>query len=453
MTNPNRAAGDQYSDIDWVARDADGSIKRRTIVQGGAWSIPVVAVAVAAPLAAASTQPTDNVLVFDENLYTPDSDCALNGVTTTLTDADGAPIAGELVTVTLPAGYTFADGSSTRTLPTDAAGQVAWPEITAQPGAGTFTMTATTDTAPATTADIVIVDETTAFEYNASTRKTVVLGSVPAGATPLGAGYFQTANGDIYKGNDPTPVITGAGAAKGYAGASAYFLEYTKDGVAHTYRTSNGAIADYAHIPGDAVPVGGGFFLRPNGELYQWNQTSGPIATGVTSASGYAGTGGTYWVDFVDASGGHSANATNGTITDFNQVGAGATAVGGGFFLGANGVLRYRNTLISNNVESAAGYPSNKEGGDYWVDYVLTNGNAWESTSAGTDYRKANIPANATPVGGGYWLAGTTLYSWAGNGTRVPGGSNVAAAVGYESILGSGGYWTDFVVNPSGCLV
>lgn len=440
---------------EWSVPNESG-VGRRTVVKATAWTVPVVVAAASAPMAAASTQPTDNVLVFDDNIYTPDSNCSITGVSTTLTDANGAPVAGELVTLTLPSGYTFADGTSTKTLATDGAGKVAWPEITAQPGAGTFTMNATTATAPAAAADVVIVEETTAFEFNQKTGKTLVLGSVPAGATPLGSGFFQTSNGDIYRFNNPTPLVTGAGPAKGYAGNRDYFLEYMKDGVARVYRMSNGNnTTTYDQIPADAAPVGGGFWLGSDGRLWQWNRPN-PIATGVTSAAGYTGTGGYYWVDFVDASGAHGATSADTTIRNYNRNPAGSTAVGGGFFLSPTGVLRYGNdaTPISSNVSTASGYPSARIGGAYWVDYNLTNGNVWESDSTGTDYRKSNIPANATPVGGGYWLSGGTLWSWKGNGTKVPGGqNNVAAAVGYESAFGDGGYWTDFVLNPSGCLV
>lgn len=52
---------EQYQNVDWIARDDSGKVQRRTIVQGAAWTIPVIAGAAAAPLAAASNpQPCTN---------------------------------------------------------------------------------------------------------------------------------------------------------------------------------------------------------------------------------------------------------------------------------------------------------------------------------------------------------------------------------------------------------
>ncbi|WP_230671986.1 hypothetical protein [Rathayibacter sp. Leaf248] len=431
-----------------------GGVQRRTIVAGASWTIPVVATAIGAPLAAASETTTENVLTFTENLYVPGADCRISGVTTTLTSPSGAPVAGELVTVAPPTGYAFADGTTTKTLPTDGSGSITWPDIVAKPGAGTFTLGATTPTAPATSADIVIVAEPTVFEYNATTRRSYPLRAVPVGSRALGGGYFQAPNGDIYDWKRSTPLVTGAGVALGYPGDGTYYLDFVKNGVATTWSSSGNGSRTYPHIPADAVPVGSSWFLSPDGRLWQWNRTSGPIATGVTSATGYVAQDGSFTVQFVNATGAHQATGYSTAITDFPQVGAGATAVGGGYFL-RNGTLRYGNKIVATNVKSAVGYPSplNNVRTDY-ADYVLENGEVWETandsgTGNTTNKRLTAVPANAEPIGGGFFLSGTSLWSWY---ARVPGGSDVSSAVGYVTASDTQGYWTDFVVTPSGCI-
>lgn len=83
-------------------------VPRRTVVVGAAWAIPVVAVAVATPLAAAST--TEPTLQFAMAAYTV-SGCGTldNVVVTATTNGTTPPPAGTAVSIALPAGYTFVD--------------------------------------------------------------------------------------------------------------------------------------------------------------------------------------------------------------------------------------------------------------------------------------------------------------------------------------------------------
>lgn len=76
---------------------------RRTVVKGAAWSVPVIAAAVAVPLAAASTTPTRDRLTFntagswDEN---PNGERARIGVVVAAMDTTGPDAVG-LVTLTI----------------------------------------------------------------------------------------------------------------------------------------------------------------------------------------------------------------------------------------------------------------------------------------------------------------------------------------------------------------
>lgn len=84
-------------------------ISRRTLVTGAAWSVPVLALSVAAPAAAVASGPT---VSFDAPTYTVGSSRQLSGVIVRVMN-DGAPVAGALVTVSLSSGMTFITGGAT----------------------------------------------------------------------------------------------------------------------------------------------------------------------------------------------------------------------------------------------------------------------------------------------------------------------------------------------------
>lgn len=434
-------------------------LPRRTILTGAAWAVPVVALAVATPLAAASA-PEEFTLIFDEDIYTPSADCNVTGVTLTMTDQSGQPAAGQPVLVTLPSGYTFPGGSSTGTFVTAADGTIALPTITAAPGAGTFTMSATATAVTASdTSEIDIIDEPTVYEYNSATGQTYRLTNVPAGSTALGGGYYQAPNGDIYFWNRSTPIVTGAQRVKTSEGPNgAYVLDYiSSTGVASSFNNRTGVTTTYPSVPATATPVGAGFFLGAGGRLYKGNTS---IAGGVTSASGYAGVGGGFiFADYVTSpsTGGHTANTTNSNISNYSNVPAGSTTVGGGYFLSPTGDLYYANTRVATGVASAVGYASSGTGSipgqRYFADIVFTDGRAAFVTNGGTISEMTNIPAGATPLGGGYWQSGDDLYVYKNRGRRIA--SGVTSAAGYPSsgTNGTSSYWNDYVVAPSTCLV
>lgn len=236
---------------EWTVPDEAG-VKRRTIVQGAAWTVPVVAAAVASPLAAASTTPT-YTLAFDQDEYPVGSDCTLKGVTLTLRDNAGAPAAGQTVTTTLPAGWTFAGGGRTYSTTTDANGLVTLPTITATKGAGTFTLNSSAPAVNASdTATADIDSQPNLWEYNSENGKRYKLTRLPAGtATALGGGYFQLENGDIYDYRSSTPVVRGAGKAVGYSGQNGnYYVDYiSSTGVASTRNLNTGTTRTYPGCP------------------------------------------------------------------------------------------------------------------------------------------------------------------------------------------------------------
>ena len=126
-------------------------ISRRTLVTGAAWSVPVIALSVATPAAAAASGMAK--ASFDAPTYTVDSSRLLSGAVVRVM-RDGVPVAGAVVTVSLSAGMTFAPGGTT-SLPmtTGSDGEAPLPgiELSETTASGTLSATAV-DVAPASAA-------------------------------------------------------------------------------------------------------------------------------------------------------------------------------------------------------------------------------------------------------------------------------------------------------------
>ncbi|MDR6866398.1 DNA-binding beta-propeller fold protein YncE [Microbacterium resistens] len=163
--------------------DALTGVPRRTIVKGAAWSIPIIAAAVAVPAYAASG---DKKLTFG-----PVSGCAAVGAQTSLTLTLANPAAGDTAVVSLVGtGYTFADGSTTMTVPV--ATGTATVVVKNVTGAGNVTVHAVLTGAPAVTADATVKPSCTG----------------PGGTVFANVGDYDAAesvNGNLYvTGNYPT---------------------------------------------------------------------------------------------------------------------------------------------------------------------------------------------------------------------------------------------------------
>lgn len=459
-------SGSSGADTGSAESTTPSGISRRTVVQGAAWSIPVIAVAVGTPLAAASTTP-NNTLTFDSPSYTPNAACEIPGVTLTLTDSNSAFVPNEPVIVDLPDGWTFPDGTSTHTGVTDAEGKIALPDIMVGTERGEqVTFRGTTPTADPAVTTAIVTTGPTAYEYNPSDPdgpSTSPKGAVPPNSIAIGGGLFQAPNGDIYDWNSGgTRIVEGADlGAVGYPGNEdgEYYVDYTKDGEAFSRwtagNTSGGPdLIEYGAVSG-VKPVGAGYFWNEaTGDLYRGAQL---IHSGVSSASGYTGPDGFYYVDFTDADGAKTQSSKPGSgAGSYGYMTGDLTAIGAGFFLGADGKLWSfdQDTPIAEGVTSAVGYPDAKDvaaAGLYWVSYVM-DGEVWEAARAAGDRAdertvpRANIPSGAVPVGGGFFLVdGIDLWSWEGGGKLIK--SGVTSAIGYESATAAGYYYGDYVVG------
>jgi len=269
-----------------MTENTPGSVHRRTVVAGAAWTIPVVATAIGAPLAAASGEsPT---LAFTQAAYSASACSPLSGVRVTATTDGTTPAANQAVTITLPPGYRFADGSTSTVVTTDDSGAAVLPDILAPLSGGASSFTASSNGATAT-----------ATVTAGSVASSIVridrppLAPLPGGASPVtsytvqdqnvggfGSTFALTADGDLFRTtNGSTWVLENTDVSD--FSPSNDFAEgsYVKDGA--VLRIDRPALAP---LPGGAGAVtsytvqnqyvggfGSTFALTATGDLYRTN--------------------------------------------------------------------------------------------------------------------------------------------------------------------------------------
>ncbi|MGB3374160.1 MAG: thioester domain-containing protein [Microbacterium sp.] len=120
---------------------APSGATRRTVIKGAAWSVPVIAAAVAVPMAAAS-----GGVIIESAAATLSGDvCDVLGEFSFTVKAvtGGTPAKDRGVIVTLPEGFTWGDGESgSKTLTTDSSGVITIDGVTSGTKPGTYLITA-----------------------------------------------------------------------------------------------------------------------------------------------------------------------------------------------------------------------------------------------------------------------------------------------------------------------
>lgn len=275
-------------------------VERRTLVAGAAWTIPVVATAVGAPLAAASGAPT---LAFTNGPYTVAACGTLKDVVLKATTNGTAPVAiGTPLTVSLPAGLVWSDGTTgSRTVRTGADGEVVLSGIRSTSGNTALQLSAAAGAAT-TTAPVSIAarsgDGVHALNYTTrvdSLRPNSADALRILGDTASGFLIWQDRNGDIRDGNG-NPVITDADTGpgllamnRGGAGGANALIWYKKDGVLHyfDYTTKADQVransADAIRILSDTAS---GFLVwqDANGDIR--DGSGNPLITGADTGAG-----------------------------------------------------------------------------------------------------------------------------------------------------------------------
>ncbi|BAJ73396.1 Ni,Fe-hydrogenase III small subunit [Microbacterium testaceum StLB037] len=397
-------SADSHSDIDRKAdrSEAGGwAVRRRTVVAGAAWGLPVIMIATAAPAYAAASQTVN--LAFDKVQYVATGCQPITGATVTATNrTDGRPVAGLSISVTLPRGFSYPTGATTYTGTTNASGVVALPDIVTPSTGGTVTLTAVAATVSTSASASVTV--------NLNTQATLALGTSvsktyasAAGGVSVGNRHFLTASGDLFFENTKI--------ASGVASAAGWFTTNWAKGVCFVLSSGGakqaqfGSIVDsYPAVPVGSKAVGGVGFLAPNGDLYYGNTV---LATGVVTAWGYRITATGEAIDFV-GSDGVPKRILNGAVDKTysaipTSVPNPGTSVGNRHFLTASGDLFFENTKIASGVASAAGwFTTNWAKG---VCFVLSSGGAKQAQFGSIVDSYPAVPVGSKAVGGVGFLA------------------------------------------------
>jgi hypothetical protein len=347
-----------------IQTGADG-IQRRTIIAGAAWTIPVVATAIGAPLAAASPAPT---LTFTNGPYSVAACGTLKDVTIQATTDGTTPApAGTLVTVTLPSGLTWSDGTTApRVLPTNANGQVVLSGVKATSGSSSGTISATAGAVSAV-GPVTIVPGGTAYNGNIGDGGNYTGGSpapgIPSGSTAIEGGLFLAPNGDLFTqaGQLIASNVTSAASAQYTATTNRWLVGYVSGGTAYNGNIGGGGNytggSPASGIPSGSTAIEGGLFLAPNGDLF--TQAGQLIASNVTSAaSQYTSSTNRWLVGYVSGGTAYNGNIGNGGNytggSPASGIPSGSTAIEGGLFLAPNGDLfTEAGQLIASNVTSA----------------------------------------------------------------------------------------------------
>jgi hypothetical protein len=400
-------------------------IARRTLIKSTAWSVPVIAAAVATPLAAASTGTA--TLEFGGPYAL--SGCAVSqGVTVTATSDGTTPVAGTPIVVSLPAGLNWADGTTgDKTVFTDANGQAVLPDINTSAVGATYTLTATGNGTTAT-GTVTTTDATTARVWRSSDGFMWNFTSVAAGAVAIGHDTYLTAGGDLYFGDQL--VASGvSSAATGLVGldASDPYVTFVQNGVASSWSAASAAVSTFGAVPAGASVLGHATFLTSGGDLYYGNDL---IASGVSSATtGLLGTQANLpHVTFVQNGEAKSWSLETGITNTYAAVPAGAVSIGHATYLTSGGDLYYGNDLIASGVSSAT---TGLLGADANLPHVtfVQNGEAksW-SLETGTTNTYGAVPAGAVSVGHATYLtSGGDLYY--GNDLLAAGVVSASAAL------------------------
>lgn len=199
---------------DWTIPVAPGKsgVRRRTVLRGAAWSLPVIMAATAIPTSSASV--ANLTLTFVNGPYSAVACGTVDDITVhAATNGTPAP-AGTPVTVTLPAGLTWSDGTTApRTLTTDANGDVVLSGLKAPNRNGDFALTAQSGAANTTsTLTTVGADSGVISQFGGG-----FLPSLPAGVRIEDVQTNTAPNGNVYtivRGSDGNAYIsnnTGSG--------------------------------------------------------------------------------------------------------------------------------------------------------------------------------------------------------------------------------------------------
>lgn len=412
-------------------------VTRRTVVRSAAWAVPVIAVATAVPLAMASGP---IVITPVDGLQFVGACTEAQNIRFTVADDAGSPLSGTQVSVALPAGWHWADGTTgSKVFASDVNGVVTVTGAIGGPAPSTGAIVGSVlPSGPSATIPVQVTG-TIAREVRrggtGATMPTRDMGGIPTGSKAIAWNVFLGPDGTLYtyhRDSGYSVLDTGVVdvAAHHYTqldpGREIDLVTYLlSDGTAKTWTSEGGGaltgVVVRTGVPAGTKVVGWNSFLYPNGDLWV---SGAKVATGVTSAVvqhevDSAGTVFDY-ATYVTATGVHTGRKNGSGVwtagNDFPAPTADATALGWNFSLRPNGDLYYQNQRIAQNVVSAEAQHTTRNAGESdLITYVLADGTGVSRTfgiGAGTTTWTQNFGPNAKVVGrNGFLTAGGDLYN------------------------------------------
>ncbi|AND17927.1 hypothetical protein C5C18_01680 [Rathayibacter tritici] len=438
---------------DGWSNPAAESVHRRVFVKGAAWAVPVVAVSLATPAAAASGSPT---LTFTEASYRGSACTAITGVQVSRTTDGSTADAGKTITVTLKDGYTFAGGKTTYSGTTDSKELLTLPDITVPADGGTSRFGASSDSL-STSAPVSAPASTAArnHQWNTSDGGAVEdYPNIPKDSKAVGYGFFLTPDNELWWKTRKTAIAKSVTSAVGehVDSTTADYVTYTTADGNFQWDTTgeDGTLETYPKIPKKSKAVGYGFFLTPDNELW-WKKRETAIATNVTSAVGeHVDSTMADYVTYTTADGNYQWNsADGGTLDTFPNIAKNSKAVGYGFFLTPDNELWWKTqeTAVAKNVTSAVGEHVDSTMADYATLTTADGNYQWKSGGKeGTLTTFAKVPSNSKAVGYGFFLTPDKELWWKTRESAVA--KNVTSAVGEHGDSSMADYAT-YTTEPS----
>lgn len=410
-------------------------VDRRALLRSAAWTVPAVAIATAAPIAAASN-PAEVRLAFDKPSYAGVSCGTISGASLVLT-VGGVPASGREVTLTLAGGYQFPDGTTTRTVITDVNGRIALPGIAIPTLGGSGTITALSSGASTVSAGLNSPAVTTRWGLREGRNfPSGSPGTPPWTAQPVTVRFFIDGT-NLYHGGElfDTNVTKVVGGTSMF-GVMLPFNEWAQYLKGDTWYIVDGTKSfddtTLSGTPTTATPLTLGFLL--DGTTLYFNGSS--VDTDVTRAIGGTAFGAS-WVQYLKGSTWIIRDSW-GSVESFRAP-ATATAVTRNYVIDGT-TLYNRGSVAATGVTKAIG---GFYGSIQWMQY-LQGGTTWVATSSDSEFVPPDLegaPLTATPVSLGYFVDGTTLY-WCGFAVE----NGVTRAIGGDS--GMPGWWVQYRTGP-----
>ncbi|PPI18326.1 hypothetical protein C5D07_03525 [Rathayibacter tritici] len=389
-------------DDGWSIPATDG-VHRRTLVKGTAWTVPVVAISLATPAAAASGTPT---LKFTQSSYSGKACETITGVRVERTTDGTTADPGKTITVTLTDGYTFKDGTTTYSGATGSDGLLSLPDITVPAKGGKSAFAASSSEGLSAAAPVSGTSRPSAFRRDGDGNLTTYE-KVPYGAKAVGDGAFLSSDGNVYQGNDivAKDVDKVHWTYNRFGEAAGYDIFSWVSGTTGYRQDANGNLSKHT-VPDNSTAIGDAVYLAPNGDVYNGSTKVLEKTTSIHWYFNQANSSTANQNIFTYVKGGVAYRRDgDGNVTTYDKVPSDAKAVGDGAFLSSDGNVYQGNDIVAKDVDKVH-WTYNRFGDAAGYDiFSWVSGTTGNRQDANGNLSKHTVPDNSTAIGDAVYLA------------------------------------------------